>query len=85
MDLWTFLVIELFQGFWAAIFAVAVMMYIIGILGNLSQYTLLSYISWFAWIMVVGYGYVLFSILITCGMIYLHGVAIPKMINRGNV
>ena len=84
MDAWTFLVIDLFGSFWAAVFVMIFLIYIIGIMGALSQQTLLSYISWFLFVMVIGYGNVLLSVPMFFGIIFIYGIAIPRMINAGS-
>lgn len=84
MSLWTLFVVEIFGSFWAAVFGLAIIMYIILVLGGTSQDTCLTYIYVFIQIMAIGYGYILIAILMT----FLYGVllatVIPRMINRGS-
>lgn len=84
MDLWTLLVINLFGGFWSAVIVMMLLMYLVFIMGNVSQFTSLSYLILFFMAMVIGYGFILFSIVTVVGVIYLNGVSIPRMINSAS-
>jgi len=61
MSLWTLFVVEIFGSFWAAAFGLAIIMYIILVIGGTSQDTCLTFIYIFILIMTVGYGYVLIA------------------------
>jgi uncharacterized membrane protein len=81
IDLWTLLIVDLFQSFWMAVIALAFLIYIIFMIGRVSQYTSLTYISIFILAMALGYGYSLISILVTIVVLVLHLFALPRLIN----
>lgn len=79
IDLWNLLVINLFQGFWAAVIGLTLLFYIIMVIGKVSQVTTLNFLSIFLLSMALGYGYSLISILLTIIILTLHLYAIPKL------
>jgi len=81
IDLWTLLVVDLFQGFWPAMIGLTTMMWIIFMIGKVSQVTTLNFLSIFILAMCIGYGYSLISIIITIIILIIHLLAIPRMIN----
>ncbi len=81
IDLWTLLVVDLFQGFWPAIIGISFVMWIIFVIGKVSQVTTLNFLSIFILAMCIGYGYSLISILFTISILIIHLLAIPRMIN----
>lgn len=81
IDLWTLLVVDLFQGFWPAIIGISAMMWIILVIGKVSQVTTLNFLSIFVLAMSLGYGYSLISIGLTIGILIIHLLAIPRLIN----
>ena len=81
IDLWTLLVIDLFQSFWMAVIAVAALLWVIMAIGRVSQLTTLNFISIFLLTMAIGYGYSLIGILIFIGYFVMHLLAVPRMIN----
>ena len=81
IDLWTLLVVDMFHGFWLAVLAICGLMYIIMVIGKVSQVTTLNFLSIFVLAMSLGYGYVLVTILITISLLAVHLLAIPRLIN----
>ena len=81
IDLWTLLVVDLFQGFWPAIIGLSALMWIMFVIGKVSQVTTLNFLSIFILAMCIGYGYSLISIVITLIILIVHLLAIPRMIN----
>ena len=81
IDLWTLLVVDLFQGFWPAIIGLCGMMWVIFVIGRVSQVTTLNFLSIFILAMSIGYGYSMISIGITILILVVHLLAIPRMIN----
>lgn len=84
MSLWTLFVIEIFGSFWAAVFGLAIIMYIILVLGGTSQDTCLTYSFIFILFMCIGYGQILLSILMTIATVFLNLLVLPRMINRAS-
>ncbi len=84
MSLWTLFVVEIFGSFWSAAIGLAIIMYIILVLGGTSQESCLTYIYIFILIMAVGYGFILIAILMTIIYGFLLALIIPRMINRGS-
>lgn len=81
IDLWTLLVINLFQGFWSAVIGIVLLFYIILVMGKVSQVTTLNFISIFVLSMALGYGYSFISILLTIMILTLHIYAIPRLVD----
>ena len=81
IDLWTLLVVNLFQSFWLAVIGLMVLFWIIFVIGKVSQVTVFNFMSIFILAMAIGYGYNLISILITMTILTMHLFVIPKMIN----
>lgn len=81
IDLWTLLVIDLFQSFWMAVIAVAALLWVIMAIGNVSRLTTGNFVSLFILTMALGYGFTTISILIFIGYLVLHLLAIPRVIN----
>lgn len=81
IDLWQLLVVDLFQGFWPAIIGISAIMWIILVMGKVSQVTTLNFLSIFVLAMSIGYGYSMISIMLTIIILIIHLVAIPRMIN----
>ncbi len=81
IDLWTLLVVNLFQGFWTAIIGIGAMMYIIFIMGRVSQVTIYNFLSIYTLAMALGYGYILIFILLTIMIFIINLMAIPRYIN----
>ena len=84
MSLYTLLVINVFGGFWSAVFGMMLMMYIILIMGNTSQDTCLTFLYLFLLAMTMGYGLGTLSILMTILIFYLNLMVLPRMINRAS-
>lgn len=84
MSLWTLFVVEVFGSFWAAVFGLALLMYIILVLGRTSQDTCLTYAFIFILIMAIGYGQILISIMMTIAVVFLNLLVLPRMINRAS-
>lgn len=81
IDLWTLLVVNLFQSFWMAVIGLVILFWIIFIIGRVSQVTILNFMSIFILAMAIGYGYEIISILITITILTMHLLVIPKLIN----
>ncbi len=84
MSLWTLFVVEIFGSFWSAVIGLAIIMYIILVIGGTSQESCLTYIYIFVLIMAVGYGSILIAILMTIIYGFLLALIIPRMINRAS-
>jgi len=81
IDLWTLLVVNLFQGFWMAVIGISLLFYIIMVIGKVSQVTTLNFISIFVLSMALGYGFSLISILLTIIILTMHLYAIPRFVD----
>ena len=81
IDLWTLLVVNLFQSFWLAVIGLAALFWIMFMIGKVSQSTSLNFISIFILAMAIGYGYALVTILLTVLTLVIHFLAIPRLIN----
>jgi len=81
IDLWTLLVVDLFQSFWLAVIGLVVLFWIIFTIGRVSQVTVLNFLSIFILAMAIGYGYALVTILITMTILTIHFLAIPRLVN----
>ena len=81
IDLWTLLVVDLFQSFWLAVVGLVVLFWIIFVIGKVSQVTIFNFMSIFILAMAIGYGYEIVSILITMTILTIHLLAIPRIIN----
>ncbi len=81
IDLWTLLVVDLFQGFWPAVIGLVALFWIIFIIGRVSQVTILNFMSIFVLAMAIGYGYEIISVLITMAILTMHLLVIPKLID----
>ncbi len=81
IDLWTLLVVNLFGSFWLAVIGITFVMYIIMVIGKVSQVTTLNFLSIFILSMAIGYAYAFIAILITILILIVHLFAIPRLIN----
>jgi len=81
IDLWTLLVVDLFQGFWSAVIGLVLFFYLILVIGRVSQVTTLNFLSIFILSCALGYGYSLISILLTIIILTIHLYAIPKLVD----
>ncbi len=81
IDLWTLLVVNLFGSFWMAVIGISVMMYIIMVIGKVSQVTTINFLSIFILSMAIGYAYAPIAIIITMLLLVVHLFAIPRLIN----
>ena len=81
IDLWTLLVVDLFQGFWLAVLGLVILFWIIFVIGRVSQVTIFNFMSIFILAMAIGYGFEIVSILITMTILTIHLLAIPRLIN----
>ena len=81
IDLWTLLVINMFGSFWLAVLGIAFVMYIIMVIGKVSQVTSLNFLSIFILSMAIGYAYAFIAIIITMLLFIVHLFAIPRMIS----
>ena len=81
IDLWTLLVVDLFQGFWLAVLGLVALFWIIFVIGRVSQVTIFNFLSLFILAMALGYGYEIISILITITILTIHFLAIPRLVD----
>lgn len=81
IDLWALLVEGIFGSFWASIVGLSLLFYIMFMFSKVSQATSWNFILVFIFACSIGYGYTAFSIILWIGMILMHWVAIPKLIN----
>lgn len=84
MSLWTLFVVEIFGSFWAAAFGLAIIMYIILVLGGTSQDTCLTYCYIFIFIMAICYGQILITIFMAILTLFMNILILPRMINRAS-
>jgi hypothetical protein len=70
LDLWTLFVEYVFGGFWVAVIGICLVMFIImGVLGRISIYSVTWYLIMFILAMALGYGFILFNLLITISLV----------------
>ncbi len=81
IDLWTLFVVDMFGSFWLAVLGIAFAMWIIFVVGKVSQVTSFNFLSIFILSMAIGYAYAFISIIITMLILIVHLFAIPRMIN----
>jgi len=81
ISLWELLVVDMFGSFWLAVFGLTFLMWIIFVIGKVSQVTSLNFLSIFILSMSIGYGYPLIFIFLTILLILTHLLAVPKLIN----
>ena len=81
ISLWELLVVDVFGSFWMAVFGLAFGMWIIFVVGKVSQVTSLNFLSIFILAMCLGYGYPFITILIAILILIVHLFAIPRIIN----
>ncbi len=81
IDLWTLLVVDMFNSFWLAVFALVFVMWIIFIIGRVSQVTQLNFLSLFILTMAIGYSNGFFAVLITMLILINHLFILPKLLN----
>ncbi len=81
IDLWTLLVVNLFGSFWLAVLGITFVMWIIFVIGKVSQVTSFNFLSIFILSMAIGYSYAFIAIIITVLILVVHLFAIPRMIN----
>jgi len=60
MNLWDLFVEQIFGSFWAAVIFIAVIFFIILMLGGISFYTVIIFEAYFIMAMGIGYGYPIF-------------------------
>ena len=65
IDLWTLFVEGIFGSFWISVIGLALLMYIIFILGKVSQYSAMLYLLMFFVAMTLGYGYSTLTVILT--------------------
>ena len=81
IDLWTLIVTDIFGSFWLAVMGMALTMWVIFVMGKVSQVTSLNFLSIFILALCIGYGYLLVSIGLTILIIFIHILAVPRLIN----
>ena len=84
MDIFTLLVLNVFGNFWVAIMAIIAIYYIILVMGGVSQYTANSFISLFLIAMTWGYGNLLIAVLVSVPFIFVHLIALPRLVNSAS-
>ena len=81
ISLWELLVVNMFGSFWLAVIGIAFVMYIMMVIGKISQVTSFNFLSLFILSMAIGYTYLIVAILITMLILVVHLFAIPRIIN----
>ena len=81
IDLWTLLVVNLFQGFWLAVLGLCALFWIIFVIGRVSQVTIFNFMSIFILAMAIGYSNALIMILTTIMILTIHLLAIPRLVD----
>jgi len=81
IDLWTLLVVDLFQSFWLAVIGICFLFWIVFVIGKVSQVTTYNFISIFVLAMAIAYGPSIITILLTISILVIHLLVIPKVIN----
>jgi len=72
MNLWDLFVEQLFGSFWIAIAFIALIFFVILMLGGISYYTIIIFMMYYLLAMTIGYGYPLVAVVIsTFGTMYL--------------
>lgn len=64
-DLWSLLVVNVFGGFWLAVFFLVILMAIILMFGRVSIYSVILFLLMFLYSMTLGYGFILFNVIST--------------------
>lgn len=83
LDLYTLLVSYVFGSFWFAVLGIALLIFIILMLGRVSIYSTTWYLAMFLLAMTLGYGYVTLNILITLGLLVAFYFSWKGYIDRG--
>lgn len=83
IDMYGFLVEQVFGGFWISIFAMAGIFMIMLMLGGVSMYTIMWYDLYFIFMMAIGYGQPFISIIGSTIIIYVLYQSIKGWIERG--
>ncbi len=81
IDLWTLLVVNLFQGFWFAVIGLTFMFWIILTIGRVSQMTSINFLMIFLIAMAIGYSNPIVMILGTILLLTVHVLAIPRLVD----
>ena len=81
ISLWELLVVDMFGSFWLAVFGLTFLMWIIFVIGKVSQVTSLNFLSIFILAITIGYGNLLITIFLTILLVLTHLLAVPKLIN----
>jgi len=81
IDLWELLVVNMFNSFWLAVFGIVFIMWIIFIIGKVSQVTSLNFLSIFILAMAIGYSNAFIAILTTILILISQLFIIPKLLN----
>lgn len=71
----------MFGSFWLAVLGIAFVMWIIFVIGKVSQVTSFNFLSIFILSMAIGYAYAFIAIIITVLILVVHLFAIPRLIN----
>ena len=81
IDLWTLLVVDIFGSFWLAVLGLCALMWIIFVMGKVSTLTTFNFLSIFVLSMALGYGYMLYGMLLYMLIIAMHILVIPRTLN----
>ena len=82
ISLWELVVVDMFGSFWLAVVGMCFAMWIIMIMGRVSQLTSFNFLSIFVLALCIGYGYSFISIILTLLILGVHLLAIPRIINN---
>ena len=85
LDLWTLFVEMIFGNFWIAVIGLALLMYIIMILGKVSNYGAGLFIAMFFMCMAIGYGYSIITIFISIIIMVMFVYSWKGWVDRGGV
>ena len=84
LDLWNLFVVNVFGGFWMAVFGIAALMFIMmGFLGRMSIYSVMMYCLLFLYVMFLGSGYVVFNMLLSIILMVSLAFSISGYLSRG--
>jgi hypothetical protein len=81
ISLWELLVVDMFNSFWLAVIGVVFAMWLIFMVGKVSQVTSLNFLSIFILAMAIGYSNPFIAILTTLLILVNQFFIIPKLIN----
>lgn len=83
MDLWTLLIENVFGGFWITMGALAMIFFIILIIGGVSLWTILVFMGTFLLSMTIGYGHPIITVPIVIFILLYFVFEVFGFISRG--